>query len=102
MMESFALLWEISSLAYYTWVCVFAARNKIQLLEQRIMGHILPYMKSDNSIVTSKLVGVVRLLIDGQGRLCLLKQVALCSERIHLEQAKSSYPSELLVLYKTM
>ncbi|XP_067947570.1 rap1 GTPase-GDP dissociation stimulator 1-B-like [Watersipora subatra] len=43
-----------------------APRNKIQLLEQRIMGHILPYMKSDNSIVTSKLVGVVRLLIDGQ------------------------------------
>lgn len=46
---------------------MFIASSKQQLLEQGIMGHLLPYIKSDNSIVTSKLIGVMRLLIDGHG-----------------------------------
>ncbi|KAF6025214.1 RAP1GDS1 [Bugula neritina] len=43
-----------------------APSNKQQLLEQGILKHLLPYIDCENSIVTSKLVGAIRLLIDGR------------------------------------
>ena len=48
------------------------AHNKDQLLEQGILDYLLPYMDTEGSVVTSKLVGVLRLLVDKHGKHCYL------------------------------
>lgn len=42
-------------------------RNKSHLLEHGIMEHLLPYMETENTIIASKLMGLIRLLLDKQG-----------------------------------
>lgn len=55
-----------NSMIYLTLFLITAA-NKLQLLEQGILTHLMPYIECENTVVTSKLVGVLRLLVDKNG-----------------------------------
>jgi len=48
--------------------CVNLARNKSALLEQNLLDKVLPYAVSPMSTVVFKLLGTLRMAVDGQSK----------------------------------
>lgn len=64
----------LDSNTYYSGVCqydfgVFSATNKVRMLEDGVTERIKTLLRSDMPPVQFKLLGTLRMMVDGQGEL---------------------------------